>query len=68
MIDILLTTLIAAAFAVEPRPTDAPTPVCKVQQVHTPAGKLVHAAPILICPRATAIAERPASGTTAPAR
>jgi len=29
---------------------------CVVQQVHTPAGKLVHAAPIVRCARDTAVA------------
>jgi len=35
---------------------------CGVQHVHTPAGKLVHAAPILRCSRATLAAKKPRTG------
>ena len=31
---------------------------CAVQQVHTPAGKLVHAAPVVRCARDTAVGGR----------
>lgn len=40
-----MTLLLLAALAANPT-----SPRCVVQQVHTPAGKIVHSAPLVRCP------------------
>jgi hypothetical protein len=65
---ILALTCAAPAFAAD-RPAGTVKQLqargCTIQQVHTPAGKMVHNAPIVRCPSTAALAQ-PATPARAP--
>ena len=69
---IVLAALVAAALSAVPAvaQADARTgavrsaPTCTVQQVHTPAGKLVHQAPITWCTSDPVVARNDVAGVT----
>ncbi|WP_260599920.1 hypothetical protein [Sphingomonas endolithica] len=74
---LFIATALAATCALPALAADRPTGTvkqlqargCTVQQVHTPAGKMVHNAPIVRCPSATALAQqaKPARAVALPA-
>jgi hypothetical protein len=63
---LFIATALAATCALPALAADRPTGTikqlqargCTVQQVHTPAGKMVHNAPIVRCPSAPELAKR----------